>query len=268
MNKTAIYAIILVIVLPLTGYFILKKTSDKAVILPRHLIYDTVLTTTKNGKEYSDTVWHKLPDFSLTNQLGQKVTWKDLEGKIVIADFFFTHCATICPELTMNMKRLQDAIKSNDEVGNREANFIQFLSFSIDPERDSSSQLKKWADRFQINPQNWWLLTGNKKQIYNLSINEMKLMAQDGGPVDSNFIHTDYMVLIDKNRNIRGFYHGLDSNRLSQLSRDLIFLYLEKDTQKMFFLAGKLELIAVVFLISVIGLLILFTLLKRENSKV
>ncbi|MFL5788087.1 MAG: SCO family protein, partial [Flavisolibacter sp.] len=187
-------------------------------------------------------------------------------NKIVVADFFFTHCPTICPVTTMNMKKLQDAVKNNETVGNRDADFVQFLSFSIDPERDSVGELKKWADHYQINPQNWWLLTGNKKDIYDLSINDMKLMAQDGGLVDSNFIHTDLFVLIDKNRNIRGYYHSLDSNQIAQLSRDLIFLYLERDPNKKFFLSGKLEFIAIVFLITTVGILLLFTFLRKENK--
>ena len=266
MNKKAVYGILLAIFLPLTGYILLKRTSDQAVVVPRHYIYDSVIEKTKNGKEYSDTVWHTIPEFNLTNQLGQKVRYADLKGKIVIADFFFTRCPTICPTTTVNMKRLQDAVKSNEQVGNREADYVQFLSFSIDPDRDSVAQLKKWADRFQINPQNWWLLTGDKKQIYDLSINHMKLMAQDGGPEDSNFIHTDFFVLIDKNHNIRGYYHGLDTMQLAQLSKDLIFLYLEKDPNKKFFLAGKLEFVAIVLFLVAVGIMILFTVLKKETK--
>src|SRR5438046_1327131 len=100
MSKKAIYGILIAVLLPLVSYLILKKYSDHAVAMPRHYIYDSVVSGTKNGKEFSDTVWHRLPDFSLTNQLGQQVSWKDIqrevddrkEGKIVVADFFFTHC--------------------------------------------------------------------------------------------------------------------------------------------------------------------------------
>jgi protein SCO1/2 len=265
MNKQAVYGILIAIFLPLTGYFILKRASDRDVVLPRHFIYDSIITQTKNGKEYTDTIWHQVPGFSFTNQLGQKVSLNDLKGKIIVADFFFTHCPTICPATTLDMKKLQDAVKSNEKVGNREADFVQFLSFSIDPERDSVPQLKKWADHYQINPQNWWLLTGDKKQIYDLSINHLKLMAQDGGPADSNFQHTDFFVLIDKDHNIRGYYHALDSIRLSELSRDLIYLYLAKDPHKKFFLEGRLEFIAIVLIIAAIGLLLLFTFLKKEK---
>jgi protein SCO1/2 len=200
-----------------------------------------------------------------------------MEGKIVVADFFFTHCPTICPTLTRNMRDLQRSIKSSAKIGNRDADFVQFLSLTIDPERDSVAELKKWADRFQINPQNWWLLTGEKKQIYDLSLKEMRVPAEDGGLVDSNFAHTDVFVLIDKNRNIRGYYHTIitdtvnggytpDSASLAKLSKDIIFLALEKDPNKKFFLSGKLELIAIVFVIVAIGLVLLFKVLKREKK--
>ena len=98
-------------------------------------------------------------------------------------------------------------------------------------------------------------------------------MAQHGGPVDSNFIHSDMFVLIDKNRNVRGYYHVLDQDgaidtaTLGNLSQDIILLSLEKDPKRKFFLAGKLELIAVVFVIMAIGLVLLFTFLKQENKK-
>jgi protein SCO1/2 len=272
MNKKALYGILIAVLLPLTGYLLLKKTSEHAVVMPRHYIPDSFISVTKNGKEQIDTVWHKVPDFNFTNQLGNKISWKDMEGKIVVADFFFTHCPTICPTLTYTMKRLQDGIKSSDQVGTRDADFIQFLSFSIDPDRDTVPQLKKWADRFQVNPENWWLLTGDKKQIYDLSINHMKLIAVDGANVDSDFIHTDIFVLIDKYRNIRGYYHMLNNDKtpdtasLARLSNDIVLLSLEKEHNKKFFLSGKLELIAVVFIIAALAITLLMIFLKRENK--
>ena len=244
--------------LPLVGYFIVKHYSETAVVMPRHYLVDSVVIKTKDGKLYSDTVWQKVPDFTLTNQLGQKVSLRDMitadsTGKIIVADFFFTHCPTICPTLTSNMKRLEQSITNSQRVGNKSPDFIRFLSFSIDPERDSVERLKHWADRFQVNPDLWWLLTGDKKTIYDLSIEHLKMAAVDGEGIDSSFIHTDIFVLIDRNRNVRGYYRGLDTLSLARLSQDIILLTLEKDRNKKSFFAGKLQLMVVVILIILIG---------------
>lgn len=234
--------------------------------MPRHYIYDTVITTEQKGKRVSDTLWHKVADFNLINQLGEKVSWKGMENKVVVANFFFTRCPTICPRLTKNIKLLQDNIRSSEKVGNRFADFVQFLSFSVDPERDSVHNLKRWADRFQINPANWWLLTGSKKEIYDLSINEFKLGLVDGKGIDTSFFHTDYLVLLDRNKNIRGYYHGLDTSAVAQLSKDLVILSLEKDPKKKSVFAGQFEWLAIVILITISGLGLLVFLLKRKNK--
>ena len=267
MNKKAIYALLLAVVLPLICYFIVKGYSDSAILMPRHYLADSIITKTEKGKKVTDTAWHKLPDFSLINQQGDTVSWEGLKGKVVIADFFFTHCPTICPRLTTNMRWLQQSINNSQRVGDKTPDFLHFLSFSIDPERDSVSRLKQWADRFQVNPEQWWLLTGTKKDIYDMAINEMKIGVVDGQGVDTNFIHTDHFVLIDSNRHVRGYYHGLDTASLQQLSNDIIFLTMEKDPGRKFFLAGKLELIAVVFLVAIVGVgLLLFIIRKKEKD--
>jgi protein SCO1/2 len=267
MNKKALYGILLAMLLPLAGYVILKKSSEKGVVMPRKYYADSVITSTKDGKRYSDTVWHQMPDITFTNQLGEKVSWKDMEGKIILADFFFTHCPTICAAMTRNMKELQNGIHNHEKAGTREPNFIQFLSISIDPERDSVRNLKKWADRFQVDPSNWWLVTGDRKEIYDLSINHMKLLAQDGELIDSNFLHTDFFVLLDRNRVVRGYYHGLDEKELARLSHDIVLLALEKDPKRKSFFAGKLELLGIVFLISALAIIILITFLKKDRRR-
>jgi protein SCO1/2 len=264
-NKNALIAITVALMVPLVAYFVGKKFSYEAVAMPRRYIYDSTMVRTVNGKQVEDTLWHRVPDFQLTNQLGKTVSLKELEGKIVVADFFFTHCPTICPQLTRNMKLLQDGIVNAQRAGDRTPRFVHFLSFTVDPERDSVAALKKWADRFQVNPERWWLLTGPKKEIYDLSIEHMKVLAQDGNGVDTSFFHTDFMVLIDKNRNIRGYYHGLDSAAVARLSRDIILLSLEKDTNRKKFFEGKLESIAIVFLFLIIGLGVLLYFLKKEK---
>ena len=255
----------LAILLPLTGYFIVKTASQKALQLPRHYYADSVITAVKKGKETTDTIWHQLPDFSLTNQQGHLVSLEDLKGKVIIADFFFTHCPTICPRLTLNMKRLQESITNAQRTGDKTNQYVHFLSFSIDPERDSVERLKMWADRFQVNPEKWWLLTGKKKDIYDLAIKEMKVGVEDGKGVDTNFFHTDYFVLIDTNRHVRGYYHGLDSVSLAKISEDIILLTMEKAPGGKGPLAGKFLLIAVVGLIAILGAGLLVFLIKRQK---
>ncbi|MGZ3845838.1 MAG: SCO family protein [Flavisolibacter sp.] len=283
MNKKALLGIIIALIIPMVAYFIMRAVPT--VTPPQRIFYDSVTTKISKGKEVTDTIWSRVPDFSFTNQSGQKVSWKDImykrndsmsEGKIVVIDFFFTHCPTICPTMTKNMKLLRDNIKTNNLVGDREANFVQFLSVSVDPERDSVPELKKWADRFQVNPENWWLLTGNKKEIYDWAKNGLRLGVVDGGNVDSNFMHPQLFMLLDKDRIIRArkdedgnvkMYNGLDSNSLRNIAEDIVLLSLEKDPKKRSPLAGELELIAIVFAVAAIGIILLVTLMKRENKK-
>jgi len=264
-NKKALYAVLLAIALPLTCYFIVRQKSETAVTMPAHYFADSVVSVTKKGKRADDTIWHQVGNFNLKNQEGRPVSFDSLKGKIIVADFFFTHCPTICPGLTRNMKRLAESINNGQRVGDKTNGMIRFLSFSIDPERDSVERLKYWADRFQVNPENWWLLTGNKKEIYDLAINEMKIGIVDGQGIDTNFIHTDHFVLIDSNRYVRGFYHGLDSVSLAKLSEDIVLLTMEKDPKEKSFFDGKLQLIAVVFLMAILGVGLLLFFIRKKS---
>ena len=280
MNKKALYAIILALIVPL-AIFLYVNSLPKAAI-PKPIFYDSVSSVIKNGKLKNDTFWHHLPDFKLTNQLGDHVSWKDIvaagkdtTGRIVVADFFYTHCPTICPVMTRNMKRLQNSVKKAVDVDGRKTELVQFLSFSIDPDRDSVPALKKWADRFQIDPSNWWLLTGDKQTIYDLSLRHMNLAVQDP-KIDSAFPHTDIFVLIDKNGVIRVrrdkdgnpiLYHGLDSTSMANLSEDIVLLSLEKDRNKKSFLAGQLTTIAVAMLITLVIVGLFLFLFRKKFSQ-
>ena len=266
MNKKALIAVLLVILVPLTAYFIIKGKSERNIHMPRHYLPDTVITVTKKGKQVDDTLWHQVKDFTLTNQEGRKISLADLQGKIIVADFIFTHCPTICPGMTMNMKKLAEAVHSGKRVGDRTNKQVHFISFSIDPERDSVPELKAWANRFQVNPEQWWLLTGDKKIIYDLALEEMKLGLVDGEGVDTNFIHSDRFVLLDSNRRVRGYYSGLDTAAIAQLANDMVMLTREKDPKGKSFFDGKLQLIAIVFLITLVGVfLFLYFVSKKRN---
>jgi protein SCO1/2 len=227
-----------------------------------------VTSAVKKGKQVTDTVWHRLPEIQLTNQLGQKVSWKDIHGKIIVADFFFTHCPTICPALTVSMRKLQEGITNSKRVGDKTPQFLHLISFSIDPERDSVERLKKWADRFQVNPDLWWLVTGEKKDIYDMAINEMKLGIVDGKGIDSEFIHTDHFVLIDTSLHVRGYYHGLNESSMRKLSEDIILLTLEKNPNEKGFLEDKLQLLAVVFLITMAAVGVFLFVFRKKDKHV
>lgn len=232
MSRTALWALCLAIIIPVGSYLVVKHYSDEAVTMPPRYYADTVITKVVDGKETTDTVWHKVENVRLVNQLGDTVSLSDLQGKVIVADFFFTRCPTICPSLTVNMKKLQDALKLKDDRKRIDTTFVHFLSFTVDPDRDSSEVLKKYADHYGVNHDVWWMLTGPKKTIYDFAMNEVKLPAEDGGIVDSNFIHTSRFVLLDKDRVVRGYYDGLDSVALNKLAEDIVFITLEKDKKK------------------------------------
>ena len=131
MNKNALLALCVAILIPVTCYVILKSASDTAVVMPRHFLMDTVIQTIKDGKENSDTVWHKTANISLVNQLGDTVSLYDKPGKIIVIDYFFTHCRSICPVLTRNMARLQHSFILGGDTRNKiDTSVVQFISFS------------------------------------------------------------------------------------------------------------------------------------------
>ena len=277
-NRKALYAILIALIIPLV-IFLYVNSLPKAAI-PKPIFYDSVSSTVKNGKQVNDTSWHRIPDFKLTNQLGRTVSLKDLvtvndkdtNRRVIVADFFYTHCPTICPVMTRNMKNLQRTVKEAVDVDGRTTQLVQFISFSIDPGRDSVAALKNWADRFQVDPSNWWLLTGDKETIYDLSLKHMNLAVQDP-QIDSTFPHTDIFVLIDNNGVVRVrrdkvgnplLYHGLDSTSLANLSEDIVLLSLEKDRRKKSFFEGQLTTIAVSMLITFL-LVGLFLFLYRKR---
>jgi protein SCO1/2 len=218
-------AILVVLIFPIGSYLYVNSLSKKAVTMPKRFFFDTVLSVTKDGKTFPDTVWHKIKPFTLTNQFGKKVSFDDLKGKVIIANFIFTSCPSICPTLTRNMKKLQDAFIKTDTI-------VRFISFTVDPVRDNPEKLKAFGDKFLINHDTWWMLTGSKNEIYDIALNEFKanIAQQDG--VDSNFIHTDKFFLVDKERVLRGWYDGLDSVRLDQIIKDVVLLNMERDKKK------------------------------------
>ena len=166
---------------------------------------------------------HKIAPFAFTNQNGKKVTNKDYEGKIYVADFFFTTCQTICPKMTDNMVWLQDKIKDNPKV--------KLLSHSVFPNEDTVEVLKKYAKEKGVIDAKWNLVTGNQKEIYKIA-RQSYLVVKTGKPEELyDMVHTENFVLVDQKGRIRGFYNGLNidekvkgEKNLTQLLEDIELL--------------------------------------------
>ncbi|MDE3214564.1 MAG: SCO family protein [Bacteroidota bacterium] len=235
MKKKAFLAILLAILLPITGYLLVDHYSKAATQMPGRYFYDSVQVINKDGKTTYDTAWHHVSAMKFTNQFGKRVSLADLKGKIIVMDFFFTRCPSICPRLAVAMKRLQDSFRKNDSI-------VQFVSISVDPVHDSVPELRKWAVKHQVDPDNWWLLTGNRDSIYQFAIHEIKANIADEH-VDTAFVHTENFFLLDKQRVIRGWYNGFDSAAQHKLVRDIPLLMLEKDKKVTFgqFLKGLIK---------------------------
>jgi len=263
MSKKALLAIAVAVLIPLVFYAIARQYG---VAMPRRYYPDSVVTKIKDGKEMTDTVWHRVANVSLKNQLGEQVSLDQEEGKVFIADFFFTHCASICPILTRNMKRLQDGLKIRNEIKRVDTTFVRFLSFSVDPVRDSVPVIKKYADRNGVNPDVWWMLTGPKKTIYDFALNELKLGLQDSVSVDSDFVHTDYVALLDKDRVVRGYYHGTDTAELARLADDIVFIMLEKDKKRKSIFT-ELRPLMIPFIIVILGTILAVIYFSRKQKK-
>ncbi len=160
--------------------------------------------------------YHTIADFSFTNQNGKTITQKDYEGKIYVADFFFTTCQTICPVMTTNMVEVQKAIINNPKV--------MLLSHSVLPDMDSVPVLKKYAIEKGVDDSKWNLVTGNKKDIYGIA-RKSYLAVKTGKPEELyDMVHTENFVLVDTKRRVRGFYDGTKKEDIKRLIEDINWL--------------------------------------------
>lgn len=189
-------------------YFILKPVEVLPIYQPAMVNYEMVDSTIQHQRKY-----HKIANFSLINQNGETITQDTYKNKIYVADFFFTTCQTICPIMTDHMYQIQKEIKTDDEV--------MLLSHTVTPNIDTVAQLKKYAQQKGVIDSKWNLVTGNKKQIYDLARKSYLAVktSGDGGPFD--MIHTENFMLIDKKRQIRGFYDGTKPEEIKRLLHDI-----------------------------------------------
>lgn len=191
-------------------YSILKPIKVLPVFQPAEVNSSMVDSSIQHIKKY-----HVIGDFSLVNQNGKTITQLDYKDKIYVADFFFTTCQTICPVMTGHMLEIQEKMK-NDSL-------VLLLSHTVTPEIDSVAQLKKYASEKGVDDSKWNLVTGNKKEIYDLA-RKSYLVAKDSPYDEFDLIHTENFVLVDTKKRIRGFYDGTDKEAIKQLLEDIKIL--------------------------------------------
>lgn len=160
--------------------------------------------------------YHKIANFKLINQNGKMVTQDSYKNKIYVADFFFTTCQSICPIMTNHMIRIQKEILNDDTV--------MLLSHTVTPDIDNVAQLKKYALKKGVNDAKWNLVTGNKKEIYDLARKSYLAVKDNVYGGDFDMIHTENFMLIDKKKQIRGFYDGTDPEAIDNLLNDIAIL--------------------------------------------
>jgi protein SCO1/2 len=195
-------------------YDALLPAKRLPVFQPAMVNFELVDSTIQHQKKF-----HRIADFSLTNQNGKTITQNDFREKIYVADFFFTTCPTICIAMTDNLLKVQKKIKNNPNV--------MLLSHSVTPKIDSVAQLKKYALEKGVIDQKWHLVTGDKKVIYELARKSYLAVKEygDGGPFD--MIHTENFILVDPDRRVRGFYDGTDLKEIQRLLEELEILIQE-----------------------------------------
>lgn len=220
------------LLVPALLYLFLRYGTQNHYILPRYL---PKIDSTKgeplmgkvqlaNGSEVIDTIYNHIPPFKLIDQNGDTVTQSIVKNKIYVADFFFTRCGTICPKISSQLTRVQDIFINNPSV--------VFLSHTVDPEHDRPAQLKAYARKYNAIPGKWYFLTGSKAEIYDLAMHGYYLPTVDAGlkegKPDETFIHSEKLVLVDKEGIVRGFYDGtnkVDVDRLVLEIRVLLDIY-------------------------------------------
>ena len=189
-------------------YFLVKPKSKLPVYNPvdvnPRLVDDAVKHISRD---------HRIGDFHLINQNGDSISKSDFEGKIYIADFFFTRCQTICPIMAINMSELQEYYKDDDD--------LKFLSHSVTPDIDSVSVLRTYADKNNAIDGKWEITTGKKTHIYELARKSYFAVLDEGDGGEQDFIHTEQFVLVDKLKQIRGFYDGTDAREIERIIKDI-----------------------------------------------
>lgn len=214
--------IILVLILAVPGFlYYLLTAKGKNRYKPLAIYGPKVVAKTGHkfhGQFIPDTIYHKLPPFTLTGQDGKQVTEATFKGKIFIAGFFYTHCPAVCSTINRNLGYLADTYRKNK--------MVYFTSITVDPQRDSAAVLKKYADSLKPASNRWLFLTGDTTSIYSLARNGFLVDALKAG--NDDFVYSDKLILIDQEKRIRGYYSGANTNDINRLTDEIKVLIAEE----------------------------------------
>ena len=227
--------LVVVLVIPALAFLFLKNFGENHYSLPRYIpridsTTGNIMMETKvvDGQEVTDTAFHTIPDFKLTDQYNNQVTSAVTKDKIHVADFFFARCLGICPKMTSQLQRVQEAFLNNPDV--------LIMSYTVDPENDTVEALQNYAEQHGAVKDKWYLMTGEKKDIYKLAKQGYYVTAKEDNVQSSNleekFVHTDKFVLVDKQGHIRGFYNGTDPKEIDKLILEIKVLLDEYKNQQ------------------------------------
>ena len=188
--------------------------------LPIYGQREAVMSTDKDGNQKIDTVYQTIPDFEFLNQDSVLINQNTFKDKIYIADFFFTSCSTICPTMHRNLKTVYDEYLTNSEV--------LFLSHTIDFKYDKPSVLNNYAKKLGLDTKKWQFVYGSKDQIYKLATESYLVVVEEDNKAKDGYVHQGWLVLIDKQKRIRGAYDGTKTEQVEQLKKDVAILLTEK----------------------------------------
>ena len=205
----------LLLLVPIFLFLFLKGFGTNHYSLPTYypaINESTELPIVKNG----DTVFQKIPDFRFVSQEGKTVTQASLNNNVYVANFFFASCQDVCKKMSAQMVRVNEAFRNNPQV--------KLVSYTVDPERDSVAVLKQYAEMYQADPAKWLFLTGPKKELYTLAQNGYKVSAMQAPGSVPDFIHSEKLILVDKEKHVRGIYDGTNSQDVDRLITELTVL--------------------------------------------
>jgi protein SCO1 len=200
-----------------------KSTGETPRELPYYGEFDIQFNRDASGITVSDTVYYAIPKFSFTNQNNQETSWKQYEGFVTIADFFFTECPTICPVMSSQLARIQDKIKA-DGLQDK----VRIISFSVKPQNDTPEILRTYGEKIGADFNMWNFVTGKPADIYELAEDGFLLSAFPSDTAQGGVFHTDKITLLDRELHIRGYYDGTSTKGMDALYEDLKILLEEK----------------------------------------